>query len=1260
MKKTFNRVLSASLGAVLAMGIGFAFGGQKEDIKPVQSYSTNASTYYSGITAGITATSGKELAGQLHDLITSTHQTYTSYDDNGKNGKQKITDRYYENGVAQSGYIYEFYSGVKWPDGWYPDSGDTRGGYNREHCWCQSNSVNTSGTQMWGESGGGADMHHLRPVESRLNSTRGNNKYGEISSRDSHKVYAKYGTNATYALGGYNNGGVFEPLDSKKGDVARIILYTYLHYNSKSVTSLFGGYAKTDGNGSSSYFSTTLLSLTKITNQTTEAKAQELLLSWNASDPVDDIETRRNEQVATIQGNRNPFIDNSQYADMIWGDGPSPSTPIVSSVTVSPETLNLDLDGTTTGTLTANVVVLNGAPTTVTWSSTNENVATVSSSGVVTAVAKGSCNIIATSTYNENKSDSCTVKVTDSSGGGGETEEDATMTPGTNGSACTVNVNDNDNDGIKIGTSKAGGDMTITVGAGATKLVLYAAAWNAVNGLSLNITGATVSPSSISLTADSGVSNNSPFTLVGDEEDYIFEITLSNIAEETTLTFTTSSSKRCVVWGAKYEIEVAPPSLTDISLNTSNVQTEFTLGDTFDYSGLIVTAYYDNETEDIVEPTSVSSPNMMTVGEKEITVTYTEGEVTKSKPYTITVVYADVESVQIDVHAASIILNQSYTVTCVSVTVLPATAVQTTEWVVSANTVSDDYTWNGTTLTSGSTAGSITLRCQSTTDNSKYDELVVTVTGDPVAAFSIRSYTGYVSEDSVRIDFTYGNIAQGKILNRFKAASSDGSIAFLRGTRFDEINKTGYIQVELWAPGNVTLTLSYDGVVLDSIPLTSLANNVEEVNWSASNIDVFSGVTLTSDIDSTWNVNYRMSNGDTGNLSYGEYTLKLGGNSITLPHTWVAEDDGKTLCVEYGGTSSSTVSVTVTQTINSVYAPVMVPHTVSWTATAASDLGSAISSQGGTDKGTVSTGDYSWDYTRTLTSLGDGKSDYIAFQGSTWIQLGSGNAMESLEFKTSSIPGTIKSVAVVAATAGSHVLTIDVGGTKYFDGESLQSYSNTVSATNPNPANCIKTGTGSSSGAITITIAPTASTKKAMVIRSISVTYETPSGSTVDIANNPEHKEAQRVAVKFANAFNDAMDDTEYCTAGLDDAWSACASAYSTFLSDCAALELAHEGEGEYAKNLVRYATAQYSDDSGEACIERAMKTYEVCISKHHLDPFMYDDDGTTPLRSINVSEGLKLFNVQNSSTILIVSVVSLVSVAAVGGYFFLRKKKED
>ncbi len=129
----------------------------------------------------------------------------------------------------------------------------------------------------------------------------------------------------------------------------------------------------------------------------------------------------------------------------------------------------------------------------------------------------------------------------------------ATMTAGTNGSSCTVNGYD----GIKVGTSSKGGDMSITVPSGATKLVLYAAAWKGVTGLSLNITktsgasSAAISSSSIALTADTGISNNSPFTLSGTESNYRFELTLTNITANTVYKFASSATKRFVVWSAQ-------------------------------------------------------------------------------------------------------------------------------------------------------------------------------------------------------------------------------------------------------------------------------------------------------------------------------------------------------------------------------------------------------------------------------------------------------------------------------------------------------------------------------------------------------------------------------------------------------------------------------------------------------------------------------------------------------------------------------------
>ncbi len=153
-------------------------------------------------------------------------------------------------------------------------------------------------------------------------------------------------------------------------------------------------------------------------------------------------------------------------------------------------------------------------------------------------------------------------------------------------------------------------------------------------------------------------------------------------------------------------------------------------------------------------------------------------------------------------------------------------------------------------------------------------------------------------------------------------------------------------------------------------------------------------------------------------------------------------------------------------------------------------------------------------------------------------------------------------------------------------------------------------------------------------------------------SNNTDHIAAQRVAVKFAKAFNAAMATTANCTTNLSSAWSTCSSAYNTFLSEAAALG---ETEAQYAKNLIKYATAQYSDDSGEACIERMMKTYEICVQKHGQTAFMSD---LITLSSPKVSPLLNVIG-KNTNTIAIIVIISMVSVTAIGGYFFLRKRKE-
>ena len=254
-------------------------------------------------------------------------------------------------------------------------------------------------------------------------------------------------------------------------------------------------------------------------------------------------------------------------------------------------------------------------------------------------------------------------------------------------------------------------------------------------------------------------------------------------------------------------------------------------------------------------------------------------------------------------------------------------------------------------------------------------------------------------------------------------------------------------------------------------------------------IDVVTVKTLSSITLDTSSVQKEFDVGDTFNYDNLVVTAHYSDStSETVEPTDVSTPDmssagQKTVTVSYteeGVTKTAEYTITVNSATED--------HTLTWTATAAANLGTQISAQGGTATGKISTGSYEWNYTRTLVTLTSGKADYISWQGSTWIQLGSGNALESISFTTSAIPGTIKSITVVTATAGTHTLSISVGGNAYLTNGALTTYSNTVTATNPDPANCAVTATGTSSGAITITIASSnTTTKKAMVIRSISV-----------------------------------------------------------------------------------------------------------------------------------------------------------------------------
>jgi len=242
-----------------------------------------ATPYYNGFNFN---QSGTALKNALATKITNTHVDELTY--NELWSALKIVDRDTQN--SNLVFLVYGYSSNICPAAQPSDNNHRRrdresngGGvnceWNREHIYPQS-----LGIPELGQSGPGSDAHHLRACDVDTNGSRGNNKYAS-------------GTGNAGATG-----GGWYPGDEWKGDVARILMYMYLHYGNQCLPKnvVIGSTVASDNN------------------------MPLLLLQWNAEDPVSPHEDYRNTYLGNAnntygQGNRNPFIDNPYLATLIWG-----------------------------------------------------------------------------------------------------------------------------------------------------------------------------------------------------------------------------------------------------------------------------------------------------------------------------------------------------------------------------------------------------------------------------------------------------------------------------------------------------------------------------------------------------------------------------------------------------------------------------------------------------------------------------------------------------------------------------------------------------------------------------------------------------------------------------------------------------------------------------------------------------------------------------------------------------------------------------
>ncbi|MEZ4775729.1 MAG: endonuclease [Bacteroidia bacterium] len=172
----------------------------------------------------------------------------------------------------------------------YPDRTNAQlMGFNTEHTWPQS--LFSQNLPMR------SDMYHLFPTRETANTQRSNLPFGVV-------------TNIAWQDGGSKRGdGVFEPRDEHKGTTARAMFYFVVRYQNY---------------------------LNFLDNQ------EAILRQWHKTFPPTAINRQRNEDIAAIQNNRNPFIDYPQFVDRITSLSANSVAPAVTKLEMTDSEIAFD------------------------------------------------------------------------------------------------------------------------------------------------------------------------------------------------------------------------------------------------------------------------------------------------------------------------------------------------------------------------------------------------------------------------------------------------------------------------------------------------------------------------------------------------------------------------------------------------------------------------------------------------------------------------------------------------------------------------------------------------------------------------------------------------------------------------------------------------------------------------------------------------------------------------------------------------------
>ena len=188
-----------------------------------------------------------------------------------------------DNGVVYG--IYSDFAALVNPNSSNPRQEAYQGGagINAEHSWPQS--LGATGIAR-------SDLHHLFPSQVDVNRRRSNSPFAEINDRQTEdwilegEMLSSIPTSNIDAYSEATDSG-FEPREVVKGNIARAMFYFYTLYRNQADASFFQQQVST-------------------------------LCDWHLTDPADVAEVERSREIATRQGNDNPFVLDATLAQRLY------------------------------------------------------------------------------------------------------------------------------------------------------------------------------------------------------------------------------------------------------------------------------------------------------------------------------------------------------------------------------------------------------------------------------------------------------------------------------------------------------------------------------------------------------------------------------------------------------------------------------------------------------------------------------------------------------------------------------------------------------------------------------------------------------------------------------------------------------------------------------------------------------------------------------------------------------------------------------